>query len=186
MGVCVHQWHNRVSQEELRHLCAIDGNTLPTNRCALVILQIPKSAETVRPFAFVLTPMGSLEAHCVAHEVPKTLYENLLVKHATMNVGGGNDGLRNARALVLKCIHPRKDWARAGGWRMTVTGDEAIQFVWTAVGTGINDVRGAVTISVAMSANRIVSTDLLARGGKELSNVDVFDVDQAAAREGSG
>ena len=157
----------------------------------------------MRPFAFVLTPMGSLEAHCVAHEVPKTLYENLRVKRATINVGGGSNGLRNARALVLKCIHLRKDWARAGGWRLTVTGDEAIQFVltavgtgintiqfvWTAVGTEINDVGGARrtrTRRVAMSANRIVSTDLLARGGKELSNVDVFDVDQAGAREGSG
>ena len=118
-----------------------------------MILQIPKSAETVRPFAFVLTPIGSLEAHCVAHEVPKTLYENLRVKRATINVGGGNDGLRNARALVLKCIHPRKDWARAGGWRMTVTGDKAIQFVWTTVGTEIDDVGGAIAISVAMSVN---------------------------------
>jgi hypothetical protein len=34
------------------------------------------------------------------------------------------------------------------------------------------------------SANRLVSTDLLAR--KELSNIDVFDIDQAAAQVGSG
>ena len=68
--------------------CTIDGHTLSTNRCALVILKIPKSAETVRPFAFVLTPMRSLEVNCVAHEVPKTLDKNLLVKCATMDVGG--------------------------------------------------------------------------------------------------
>jgi hypothetical protein len=124
--------------------------------------------------------MGSLEANCVAYEVPKTLDENLRVERATIDVGGGNDGLRNARALVLKCIRPRKDGARAGGWRMTVTGDEAIQFVWTTVETGIDDLGWAVTTS----ANRMVSTDLLAR--KELSNIDVFDIDQAAAQVGSG
>ena len=135
----------------------------------------------MRPFAFVLTLMGSLKAQCVTHEVPKTLDVNLLVKHATIDVKGGNDGLRNARALVFKCICRRKDGSRAGGWRMTVTGDEAIQFAWTTVGMGSNDVKGAVTISVAMSANRIVSTNLLTRGGKDLSNVDIFDVDQAAA-----
>ena len=80
--------------------CAIDGHTLPSNQCVFVILQIPKSAQTVRPFAFVLASMGSLKTNCVAHEVPKTLYENLLVKHATIYVGGGNDGLRNACAFV--------------------------------------------------------------------------------------
>ena len=57
---------------------------------------------------------------------------------------------------------------------MTVTGDEAIQFVWTTVGTGIDDFRGAVIISVATSANQIVSTELLASGGKELENDDVL------------
>ena len=39
-----------------------------------------------------------------------------------------------------------------------------IQFVWTTVGARIDDVRGAVTINVAMSANQIVSTNLLVRG----------------------
>ena len=96
--------------------CAIDGHTLPTNQFALVILQIPKSAETMRPFSFVLTPMGSLEVNCVAREVPNILDKNLLVKRTTIDVRGGNDGLHNARALVLKCICPRKDGARAGGW----------------------------------------------------------------------
>ena len=67
---------------------------------------------------------------------------------------------------------------------MTVTGDKAIQFVWTAVATGIGDVGGAVTISVAMSVNQMTSIDNIARGGKELSNVDIFDVDQAATQEG--
>ena len=103
----------------------------------------------------MLTPMGSLEANFIAHEVPKTLDKNLLVnvKRATIGVGGGNDVLCNARALVLKCICPRKDGARAGGWRMTVTGEKAIQFVWTTVGTEIDDVGGAIAISVAMSVN---------------------------------
>ena len=128
--------------------------------------------------------MGSLKAQCVTHEVPKTLDVNLLVKHATIDVKGGNDGLRNARALVLKCICPRADGVRAGGWRMTVTGDEAIQFVWTTVRTGIDDVGEAVVISVTMSVNQMTSIDLFTRGGKELSNVYVFDVDQAAAIEG--
>ena len=97
----------------------------------------------MRSSAFVLTPMGSLEANCVAHEVPKTLDENLLVKRATIYVGRGNACFRNAHKLVFKCICPRKDGARADGWRMTVVGDKTIQFVWTTVGTGIDDVGGS-------------------------------------------
>ena len=68
---------------------------------------------------------------------------------------------------------------------MAVPGGETTQFVWTMVGTGCDDAVGAATISVPISANRIVSTNLFTRGGKEPSNVDVFDVDQVAAREGS-
>ena len=83
-----------------------------------------------------------------------------------MNVGEGNNGLHNERALALKYIPPREDGARTGEWRTTVTGDNVIQFVWTTLETEINDVRGAVTISVAMSANQIVSTNLHGRGGK--------------------
>ena len=45
---------------------------------------------------------------------------------------------------------------------------------------------GPVIISVVVSPNLMVSTDLLAREGKELSNIDVFDVNQVAAQEGSG
>ena len=134
----------------------------------------------------MLTLVGSLEANCVAHEVPGILNDNLLVKRAAIVVGGRNDGLCNAHALIFKCVYQRKDEACAGGWGMTVTGDEVIQFVWTTVGTGIDDVGGAVAIGVDMSVNQMTSIDLLVRGGKKLSNVDVFDVDQANVQEGSG
>ena len=137
------------------------------------------------PFSFVLTPLGSPEAHCITHRVSKTLYKNLIVKHALMCVGGGNDCLCKAHALVLKCICPRKDGVLAGCWGMAMTGGKAIQYVWTMAGMGIDAAGGAVIISVAISANQIVSTDLFTKGGKELSNVDVFNGDQAVAREHS-
>ena len=85
--------------------------------------------------------------------MPETLDENILFKHVTMDVRRGKYGLLDASALVLKCIRSRNDGARADGWRMTMTGDEAIQFVWTVVGMGINGAGGAVTITVAVSTN---------------------------------
>jgi hypothetical protein len=53
----------------------------------------------------------------------------------------------NALARECNCIAVAialASWARDAGWRTIASGDEAIQFIWLAVGPAVGDVGGAI------------------------------------------